>query len=126
MKESSGMCGFGMHGFHPRGNSARGCNFVPLCAHQPITDIDFGRMVPVQRGFWQQPPAAGLRNLSVGDRVRFCYCVMRQRESRRAPDRAEKEGVLGEIPKATNHGVFVFEDGFVIGADRVKELVVLP
>lgn len=84
-----------------------------------------------RRGSWQRPPAKNLDRLEVGDRVTLVYFKVEEGWSGSNPgffsrpdmvidQRIEHRGVIKEIPSPENQGVFVFEDGLVLGADKVK------
>lgn len=106
-RDDIGVSGVMVHGFVPHGN------FGP------------------HRGSWQRPPAKNLDRLKVGDQVTLVYFKVEEGWSESnagifsRPDmvidqRIRHRGVIKEIPSPENQGVFVLEDGLVLGADKVK------
>ncbi len=132
------ISGFIVHGFIPIHKGLYKGKFSTITRDNVLGEIQTERCKSQYRGSWQLKPAQDLERLRPGDEIKFIYYLIGEKESRHEnyygmtefeweiiDRRRKRTGIIQEVPSITNKGVFIFQDGFKIGLNEIKEYELL-
>ncbi len=122
-QEYKNSTGFSIHGFVPFLKQNYRGKLSPITAENILGTVQTKKSKQIYLGEWQKKPAQGLETLEPRDEVTFIYFDPELNEEGKQENRMTHRGILRSVPSETNQGVFIFEDGFTIGYEKVKEFV---
>ncbi|MBI2119262.1 MAG: methyltransferase domain-containing protein [Elusimicrobia bacterium] len=121
--EHKNVTGFAAHGFAPFSITDYQGGFSFISEGNILGSVETKKSKQIVLGKWQMMPAQGLEALKPGDHVTFIYYHSSLRAGDVLDHRMDHRGILQSVPSGTNQGVFIFDDGFTIGYEKVKEFI---